>query len=119
MKKVIVSAIVLTNVFLACKKEDRTCSCTVSTIGTSTTTAALTVSLPIIGNVPVVDTSFVTTVSDVFTYDRVIKKVTKKQGKYNCYSYSEPYRNKVTNSAPPLSLVTTEEGTKSYDCKLK
>ncbi len=118
-KKVLIGAIVLANVFLACKKEDRTCTCTVSKIGTSTTRAALTFSIPIVGNVPVIDTSFVTTVSDVFTYDRVIKKVTKKQGEYNCYSYTEPYKNITTNDAPPLTLITTEEGTKSYDCKLK
>jgi len=106
-------------VFLACKKEDRTCSCTVTKTGTSTTLAALTISVPIVGNVPVIDTSFVTAVADVFVYDRVIKDVTKKEGKYSCLSYNEPYKDITTNAAPPLLLTTTEEGTRAYDCKLK
>lgn len=119
MKKVAIAAIVLCNVFLACKKEDRTCTCTVTKTGTSTTMAALTISVPIVGNIPVIDTSFVTTVSDVFTYDRVMKDVTKKQGKNSCLDYTEPYKDVTTNSAPPLSLITTETGNRIYDCDLK
>ena len=119
MKKVLVAAIIITNVFMACKKEDRTCSCTVTKSGTSTTVAALVVSVPPLGNIPVIDTSFVTSVSDVFMFDRVIKDVTKKQGKNSCLSYTEPYKEQTTNSAPPLSLVTTETGNRTYDCSLK
>lgn len=118
MKKLLVAAIILTNVFLACKKEDRTCSCTVTKNGTSTTLAALTVSTPL-GDIPVIDTSFVAAVADVFSYDRTLTKATKKQAKNNCISYKEPYKDISTNSAPPLLLQTTETGTLTYDCKLK
>src|ERR1051326_1935085 len=101
MKKVSIAVAMLAMSFVACKKEDRTCTCTVTKSGTSTTTAALTFSVAIIGNVPIIDTSFVTGVADSFTYDRVIKDATKKQGKANCISYSEPYKETTTNSAPP------------------
>lgn len=118
MKKVIIIAVVFANTFLACKK-DRTCECSVKKTGTSNTTAALTFSIAIIGNVPIIDTSFVTTVSDVFNYERTLTDVSKKQAKNNCIGYSEPYKETTTNSAPPLSLITTETGTRTYDCSLK
>mgnify|MGYP003380152749 CR=1 FL=1 len=118
MKKIIIIAVVPANVFLACKK-DRTCECSVTKMGTSTTMAALTFSIPIIGSVPIIDTSFVTTVSDVFTFERTLTNASKKQAKNNCLDYKEPYKEINTNSAPPLSLVTTETGTRTYDCTLK
>lgn len=118
MKKIAIIAILASNAFMACKK-DRTCSCTVTKTGTSTTTAALTFSVPIIGNVPVVDTSFVAPVNEVNSFDRSFKKVTKSAAKNNCVSYKEPYNEISTNSAPPLLLVTTAKGDRTYDCKLK
>lgn len=118
MKKVLVAAIILSNVFVACKK-DRTCSCTVTKTGTSTTTAALLVAVPPLGNVPVIDTSFVTPVSEIQTFDRVYKKATKRQAKNNCVSYTEPYNERNLNEAPPLQLTTTAKGDRVYDCKLK
>jgi len=118
MKKIIIIAIIASNAFLACKK-DRTCSCTVTKVGTSTTTAALTFSVPIIGNVPVIDTSFVAPVNETNTVDKSFSKVTKAAAKNNCISYKEPYNEITTNSAPPLLLVTTAKGDRTYTCKLK
>lgn len=118
MKKVIIVAIVAANAFLACKK-DRACECTVTRTGTSTTTAALTFSIPLVGNVPVIDTSFVTPVSDVFKYEKTLTKVSRAAAKSNCIDYKEPYKETTTNSAPPLLLTTLEEGTRTYDCELK
>lgn len=118
MKKIIIIAIVASNAFLACKK-DRTCTCTVTKVGTSTTTAALTFSVPIVGNVPVIDTSFVAPVNETNTFDRSFTKVTKSAAKSNCISYKEPYNDITTNSAPPLLLVTTSKGDRTYDCELK
>ncbi|MBK7310135.1 MAG: hypothetical protein IPI93_04930 [Sphingobacteriaceae bacterium] len=118
MKKVIIIAVVSANMFLACKK-DRTCECSVTTNGTSTTQASLSFSIPIIGNVPIIDTTVVTNVVDIYNYDRELSDVTKKQAKNNCLSYEEPYKNITTNSAPPLVMITTETGKKTYDCELK
>lgn len=119
MKKLLIVAVVLANAFMACSKKDRVCECSVTKQGKSTTLAALTFSVPIIGNVPVIDTSFVTSVTDVFSFERTLTDVTKKQAKNNCLNYNEPYKDVTTNSAPPLLLVTTEEGTRTYDCRLK
>jgi hypothetical protein len=120
MKKIVIAAIVLCNVFLACKKEeDRTCQCTVTKSGTSTTTAKLSFSVAIIGEIPILDTSFVTQVSQVNNVDVTLTKVTKKQAQYNCISYKEPYNETTMNTAPPLTLTTTDAGTRTYDCKLK
>lgn len=118
MKKLILAAIVLSNVFLACKK-DRTCACTVKKTGTSTTTAALTFSVPLLGNVPVIDTSFVTPVNEVYNFDRVYNETSKRAAKNNCLNYSEPYNERSINEAPPLQLTTTSTGTRTYECDLK
>lgn len=118
MKKVIITLIVLSNAFLACKK-DRTCSCTVTKTGTSSTNASLSFSVAIIGNVPIIDTTFVTPISETQTYDKTLTKVSKSAAKNNCISYKEPYTETVVNSAPPLGLVTTAKGERVYKCELK
>lgn len=87
--------------------------------GTTTTTAALTYSVPLLGNVPIVDTSFTSPTSEVQTYDRTLMDVGKRTAKQNCVSYQEPYNETITNSAPPLMLTTTMKGNASYSCKLK
>jgi len=104
-------------VFFACKK-DRTCSCTVTDSGKSTTTAQFVAN---IGPIPVVlfDTSFTTSFSETDSRDIVYKKIKKGDAKKNCISYSEPYKENTYNSVPNFSLVTTREGTRTYDCKLK
>lgn len=107
-----------TIVFSSCKK-DRVCSCTLTKTGTTTTTAALTFSVPIVGNVPIVDTSFVTPVSEVQIYDKTIMDVNKRTAKQNCVSYKEPYSETITNSAPPIQLTTKSVGENVYKCELK
>lgn len=119
MKKSLIAAIILVNVFLACKKEDRICSCYVTKTGTSTTNSSLSFSLPLIGNVPLIDTSYTNQVNEVNSVDRTYFKMTKKQAEKACVSYKEPYHEVHLNTAPPLTLTTTEDGTKTYDCKIK
>lgn len=117
MKLLLTIALSTTIAFISCKK-DRVCSCTLTKKGTTTTTAALTFSVPILGNVPIVDTSFVTPVSEVQIYDKTLIDVNKRTAKQNCVSYKEPYSETITNSAPPLLLTTKSVGENSYDCKL-
>jgi hypothetical protein len=104
--------------FISCKK-DRVCSCTLTKHGTTTTTAALTFSVPIVGNVPLIDTSFTTPITEVQTYDRTLMDVNKRTAKQNCVSYKEPYSETITNSAPPLLLTTKSQGENVYKCELK
>ncbi len=116
--KTLSTIIAFTLILYACKK-DRTCSCTLTKTGTSTTTAALTVAVPIVGNVPVIDTSFETPINEVVVYDKTILDVKKRTAKQNCVSYNEPYDETITNSAPPLLLTTKSKGERKYSCKLK
>lgn len=104
--------------FVACKK-NRVCSCTKTKTGTSTTTAALSYSVPVIGNVPIVDTSFSSPINEVMVYERTLEDVNKRTAKQNCVSYHEPYDETITNSAPPLILTTNMRGDVSYKCELK
>lgn len=117
MKLLFTITLIASIAFISCKK-DRVCSCTLTKTGTTTTTAALTFSVPIVGNVPIIDTSFVTPVSEVQTYDKTIMDVNKRTAKQNCVSYKEPYSETITNSAPPLQLTTKSVGENVYDCKL-
>ncbi len=111
--------IALTSIGLAACKKDRTCSCTLTKTGTSTTTAALTFSVPLLGNVPIIDTSFSTPINEIQVYDKTINDVNKRTAKQNCVSYHEPYNENVVNVAPPLMLTTNSKGEKVYKCELK
>lgn len=117
MKYSIIALILAANVFLACKKE-RTCSCTTKETGTSTTTAALTFSTPL-GSFHVVDTSITVPYGDVFNFERKYQKSTRRQAKLNCASYTEPFKDRIVNEAPPLQLVTEIKGTREVSCELK
>lgn len=117
--KIIVTAFAVSSLFVVSCKKDRVCSCTLTKNGTTTTTAALTYSVPIVGNVPIIDTSFSTPVNEVQTYDKTIMDVNKRTAKQNCVSYKEPYNETITNSAPPLMLTTKSEGEKVYKCELE
>lgn len=122
MKKIIFPVTILAaTLFVACKK-DRTCSCTVTRVGTSTTEGK--VDQVLFGfPVSLADTSFTQDVNDIQTYDKQIKKVTKKSGESNCTSYSQPYNDKTMMSVPAASfnlvINVTEKGTETYNCKLK
>lgn len=118
MKKLLITSFLVSVVLISCKK-DRTCSCTVTKTGTSTTTAALTYSVPIIGNVPILDTSFTTPINEVQVYDKTIMDVNKRTAKQNCVSYKEPYNENIVNAAPPLQLTTNSKGERTYKCELK
>jgi hypothetical protein len=118
MKTFIIVSALASMAFISCKK-DRTCSCTVTKTGTSTTTAALTYSVPLLGNVPIIDTSFTTPINEVQTYDKTIIDVNKRTAKQNCVSYKEPYNENIVNAAPPLQLTTTSKGDRTYNCELK
>jgi hypothetical protein len=123
MKKILLSILVISGaIFAACKK-DRTCECTVTKTGTSTTSAK--VSQVILGfPLDLADTSFVSQVNEISTGEQtVIQKSTKRKAKNNCYNYNEPYDDKTVTSVPAssfnLSVVVEDKGTKQHDCKLK
>jgi hypothetical protein len=120
MKKILLIAGVLTIFVLlnACSKKDRVCKCTITKTGTSTTYAAVTFTVPILGTVPLVDT-FITPISESRSIDREYKEITKKALKNNCVSYSEPFYDRQLNSVPNFELVTTAEGAAKYDCEIK
>jgi hypothetical protein len=119
MKNVLIVAIILANVFLACKKEDRVCECYVTKTGTSTTTSKLSFSVALLGEIPIIDTTYVTQVNEINQVDETYNHVTKKQAKMNCISHKEPYNETDIHTAPPQTLTTTDAGTRNYDCKLK
>jgi hypothetical protein len=122
MKKISLLAVCLVVVAqLACKK-NRTCHCTMTKTGTSTTHGSAD---EVLFGFPVTlaDTSFSTPINDIQVYDRTINKSTKSAAKNNCISYSEPYKETTLTSVPAssfnLSVEVTNEGTVTYDCKLK
>lgn len=122
MKKLIVFFLPIFISITSCKK-DRTCSCTITKTGTSTTQGKAYVSVIPGFPLTLADTSFVTPIYDVQTIDKKLEKLTKTRAKNNCISYTEPYKETVLTSIPVssvnLSLVLTNEGEKHYECKLK
>jgi len=120
MKKIILFSI-LSLVLFSCKK-DRTCSCTVTKTGTSTTNGHFEVT--VIPGFPVTqDSSFVSQINDVQSVDKKLEKVTKQTAKNNCVSYTEPYNETTLTSVPgttvSISITVTDVGNKRYSCKLK
>ncbi|MBK9283839.1 MAG: hypothetical protein IPM51_05905 [Sphingobacteriaceae bacterium] len=121
MKKNVILVAAFVVIAFACKK-DRTCECTVTKKGTSSTQGKVEQNLfgfP----VALADTTFETNVSEIQTYEIKMEKVTKKTAKGNCYKYTEPYNEKTITSVPAasfnLSVVVTDKGEKTFDCKLK
>ena len=109
-------------VTIGCSKKDRTCSCTETKSGTSTTTAKVTQEL---FGIPIdlADTSFTNSIYEVRVFDRKMEDVSKSSANSNCINYSEPYYEKTATSVPSTSFAMTievvESGDKKYDCKLK
>jgi hypothetical protein len=95
----------------ACKKT-RTCDCKIITSGTTTTLAQV--------EAAGIDTSIVTPLSTIEQRQTELRKVSKKQAKYNCLDKSESI-NETTNNGVPgfLSISVTNKGTRNYDCELK
>ena len=121
IKKIIFSGSVFLLLSVSCKK-DRTCSCTVTKTGTTTTDGK--VSENLIGfPITLADTSFSQPFNDVQIYDKKITNVTKSTAKSNCVSYSQPYSETVLTSVPASSfsivMTVTNRGTEKYDCNLK
>lgn len=122
MKKSITLLFLVTTLIVACKK-DRTCSCTETKTGTSKTTGKA--SIELFPGLPqdLADTTFSSPLNETRSYDRVYKDAQKKAAKNNCLSYSEPFKETVVTSVPAssfqLSVIVVNEGTVSYDCKLK
>lgn len=129
MKKVgpLVFAVLAFGAFTACKKTDRTCSCTVTKTGSVTTTAKVTfsVELPLPFPLPVpippvgLDTTFTSPVSESYTSDTKMEKVKKSTAKDNCYSYSEPYNETTYNIVPNFTMTSNNQGTITHKCELK
>jgi hypothetical protein len=121
MKNYFVITIVALLAF-ACKK-DRTCACTITKTGTSTTTGKAELILFPGFPTTLADTSFVTTVNETQIIDKKIEMVSKRVAKNNCLSYTEPYNETILTSVPAssfnLSVIVTNKGDKHYDCKLK
>ena len=121
IKKIIITGCLSVLIFAACKK-DRTCTCTVSRTGTSTTTAKVT---QVIFGFPIdlADTAFITPVYDIQLIDKKMTNVTKKTAGSNCISYTQPYSETNLTSVPAssfnLSISITNKGEEKYDCKLK
>jgi hypothetical protein len=114
-------ALLIALAFSACKK-DRTCACTVTRNGTSTTEGK--VEQVLFGfPVTLADTTFSQPVYEVRVYDKKMEDVSKSSAKKNCISYSEPYSEKTLTSVPATSFnvvfAVTNTGTDEYDCKLK
>ncbi|MCX8080634.1 MAG: hypothetical protein N3F09_05285 [Bacteroidia bacterium] len=106
--------------FASCKKE-RVCICSVSDSGKSTTTAQITIEVapPPAPPLPLFDTSFTTEFYETDYREIKYTNTTRRKAKLNCVSYKEPYRESNYNSVPNFSLITTKEGIRTYDCRLK
>jgi len=122
MFKKITLGIFVAGIFLPACKKDRTCSCTVTRAGSSTTQGK--VVQEIFGfPITLADTSFTQGANSSQVVDKKMTKVTKKTGENNCVSYSQPY-NEVTLTSVPASsfnmvITVTDKGEETYDCKLK
>jgi hypothetical protein len=122
MKNSIVILFIVGITFFACKK-DRTCTCTITNKGTSTTTGKVSIELIPGLSAPLADTSFTSPVYTRHVIDKKIIKSSKRVAKANCASYTEPYVETIPTSVPAssfnLSIIVTNEGVREYDCELK
>ncbi len=118
MPRTIIYYVLVGLLFVSCTK-DRVCSCEVTKTGTATTTAAITFSVPLLGNVPLVDTSFTTPVYESQSVERTLIKVTRRAAKNNCISYTEPYNDNVINTVPNFQLTSNSKGILTYECSLE
>lgn len=117
MKKLFFTALSLCFVFVSCKK-DRTCSCTITNIGTNTV-HTVTPGLPPL--LPATDTTIVTPTNSINTQKTKYTKVSKKTMRNNCYEkLDESYSESTTNGVPGLfTITTTQAGVRTYACKIE
>lgn len=109
----------------ACRK-DRTCNCTVTEEGTTTTrnqtpgTSIAISPLPPIEIVKAMDTTIVTPFNNSSEKSIVYRDVKARTAKYNCVSYQENIAENSVQTIPgTATITTTESGTKTYSCKLE
>jgi hypothetical protein len=121
MKNYFIAIAALGIMAMSCKK-DRTCSCTVTTDGTTTThtqTAGLAIAgLPAI--LPATDTTTSQPLHSVNTLNTTYPKVSKSSIRANCFSKSEESIDQTsTNTSPGIfTITTTDTGAKTYACTI-
>jgi len=117
MKNYLAALAVLSIVFSSCKK-DRSCSCTVTTSGTTTTHTQTTGFEPFL---PGTDTTTYQPLSSSNTLKQDYNKVSKKTMRGNCVAHSQESLNQNTSNTSPgiFTITTTDNGTKVYDCKIE
>ncbi len=112
MKSIVIFILSAGVLFISCKK-DRVCSCTVITSGTTSTHTTAMLGAQI-------DTTIVTPLSTTNTNDITYYKVTKKVAQSNCFNKSETINESSQSGFYPIvTIITTNTGTRNYDCKLK
>ncbi len=124
IKKIIIVASVISLITFAACTKDRTCNCTITRTGTSTTQGKVEAALlPGFPAISLADTTFTQDVYNIQIVDKKMTKVTKKAAQSNCINYSQPYNETTITSVPAssfnLSVVITDKGTEKFDCTLK
>jgi hypothetical protein len=112
--------------FLGACRKDRTCNCTVTKEGTTTTRnqtagTSITISpLPPIEIVTPMDTTIVTPFNNSSEQTTVFKDVKARTAKYNCVSFEETISENSVQTIPGTATITTSQaGKKTYSCKLE
>lgn len=114
-------------VLLASCRKDRTCNCTVTSEGTTTTrnqTEGTSISispLPPIVVVEPIDTTVTTPFSNSKTETTIYKDVKARTAKYNCVSSFEETisENNVQTIPGTATITSTQTGKKIYSCKIE
>lgn len=103
--------VALSLLLVACKK-DRTCKCTITTSGTTSTRAT--------SEAAGIDTTIITPLYTTNQVETKLKEVSKKNAKFNCNDKEENINESIPNGVPGLFSVTiTNTGTRKYSCELK
>jgi hypothetical protein len=118
MKKLILLTSLTSFIFISCKK-DRVCNCSITTSGTTTTQANVSISaggFPI----PIADTTFVAPLYKVDQNKITYTKVKKRVAKNNCFNKTENINESNPTIIPGfLNVTVTNTGTRTYSCKLE
>ena len=109
--------LLICHLLTACKK-DRVCNCTITVEGTITSHTQ-TVGLP-----PLVNGVDSTTSQPLFTVNsqkKTYKDVTKKDMRRSCFGKSVESVNLSNSTVVPgiYTITTTQNGLKTYDCKIE
>lgn len=117
MKNYLVALTLCCFAVISCKK-DYTCSCTVTTNGSTTTRTQSAGFEPFISGT---DTTTTQPLYQVNTEKRSYTKVSKSDMRSNCFTKSVESLNQssTSNTAGIYTITTTQSGTKTYDCKIE